>query len=336
MATPGGGGRPPDSRATGQVLSYQRKDGLTSWYLRVRAYGARHRITLGTERDGWTEARARIELRNVVAKIQAGIWEPSGSQSLWQKDPTFHEFASSWLTRRKPSFKVRTYEHYAYLLTNHLLPRLAKLRLSQIDYTAIDAYVETKQLESEEDARSDPARRDVCSTRAEAGSALCRTPQSTRRWSCWRDPRRRRTAQASREQPSARKGAATQRAAHARQRARSRRARGPDRRGWRTRSEGHARSARAWRCCARAARPKGERGRRSRDTSAWPSRRRSTTPVGWHAPASVLGARLSPALQVRDCATRSYAGSMFETSTSPTDISASRTRKPSPASARSI
>jgi integrase len=150
MATRSGGGTPPDPRATGQVLSYRRKEGLTSWYLRVRAYGARQRINLGTELDGWTEARARIELQNVLAKIQAGIWEPPAPQSSDRKDPTFHEFASSWLARRKPTFKERTHEHYAYLLTNHLLPRFAKLRLSQIDYAAIDAYVEAKQLESED------------------------------------------------------------------------------------------------------------------------------------------------------------------------------------------
>jgi integrase len=94
--------------------------------------------------------RARIELKNVLAKIQVGIWEPPTPQSPGRKDPTFHEFASSWLTRRKPSFKQRTHEHYAYLLTHHLLPTFARLRLSQIDYAAIDAYVEAKQLESEE------------------------------------------------------------------------------------------------------------------------------------------------------------------------------------------
>jgi integrase len=44
----------------------------------------------------------------------------------------------------------RTYEQYRYLLTNHLLPRFARLRLSQIDYAAIDRYIEGKQLESEE------------------------------------------------------------------------------------------------------------------------------------------------------------------------------------------
>jgi integrase len=150
VATPRGGGRPPDTRATGQVLAYKRKDGLTSWYLRVRAYGNRHRINLGTELEGWTRARARIELQNVLAKIQAGIWEPPAPASKVPDDPTFHQFASSWLARRRPSYKPRTYEHYRYLLTHHLLPAFAALRLSQLDYASIDRYVEAKQLESEE------------------------------------------------------------------------------------------------------------------------------------------------------------------------------------------
>jgi hypothetical protein len=34
--------------------------------LRVRADGGRHRINLGTELDGWTEARAKIELQNML------------------------------------------------------------------------------------------------------------------------------------------------------------------------------------------------------------------------------------------------------------------------------
>ena len=149
MATPRGGGRPPDTRATGQVLAYKRKDGLTSWYLRVLAYGRRPRINLGTELDGWTQARARIELQNVLAKIQAGLWEPPAPQATALDDPTFHQFASSWLARRRPSYKQRTYQHYRYLLTHHLLPTFAPLRLTQLDYAAIDRYVEAKQLDSE-------------------------------------------------------------------------------------------------------------------------------------------------------------------------------------------
>ena len=142
--------RPPDPRATGQVLSHARQDGPTSWYLRVRAYGRRYRVTLGTELDGWTPARAAIELQNVLAKIQAGIWDPPTARPAAQEDPTFHEFASQWLDRRRPSFKPRTHENYSYLLTNHLLPTLAPLRLSQIDYATVDAYVESKQLDAED------------------------------------------------------------------------------------------------------------------------------------------------------------------------------------------
>jgi integrase len=84
----------------------------------------------------------------VLAKIQAGLWEPPARQSSVPDDPSFHEFASSWLARRRPSYKERTYEHYRYLLTHHLLPTFASLRLSQFDYAVIDRYVEAKQLAS--------------------------------------------------------------------------------------------------------------------------------------------------------------------------------------------
>jgi integrase len=89
-------------------------------------------------------------VRNVLAKIQAGMWEPPAPQATALDDPTFHQFASSWLARRRPSYKHGTYEHYRYLLTHHLLPAFAALRLSQLDYAAVDRYVEAKQLESEE------------------------------------------------------------------------------------------------------------------------------------------------------------------------------------------
>jgi hypothetical protein len=62
--------------ATGSIVEHLRKDGLTSYWLRVRAYGERHRIVLGTDEDGWTRKRAEAELRNVLARIDAGIWRP--------------------------------------------------------------------------------------------------------------------------------------------------------------------------------------------------------------------------------------------------------------------
>jgi integrase-like protein len=185
MGTLSGGGRPPDTRATGQVLTYKRKDGLTSWYLRVRDHGSRHRIKLGTELDGWTQARARIELQNVLARIQAGLWEPPTPQATSLDDPSFHQFASSWLARRRPSYKKRTYEHYRYFLTDHLLPAFASLRLSQ--WTTRRSIATWRQSNSR--ARRFE-RRPVAACRSPmptaVPSARWRTPRSTRRSSSWR------------------------------------------------------------------------------------------------------------------------------------------------------
>ena len=50
--------------ATGEVKRHVRKDGLTSFALRFRAYGQRRFVTLGTDEDGWTPKRAAAELRN--------------------------------------------------------------------------------------------------------------------------------------------------------------------------------------------------------------------------------------------------------------------------------
>jgi hypothetical protein len=108
MATPSGG-RPPDTRASGQLLAYQRKDGLTSWYLRVRADGRRHRINLGTELDGWTQARARIELQNVIAKIQAGLWQPPAPQvTALDGRPSTSSRRAGWLVAGRPTSSAPT------------------------------------------------------------------------------------------------------------------------------------------------------------------------------------------------------------------------------------
>ena len=81
-------GRP----ATGQVRRYRRGDGTTTFSLRVRAYGERFTVPLGSELDGWSEARADIELANVYAQIRAGIWEPPRPRTVfpaWQSNARY-------------------------------------------------------------------------------------------------------------------------------------------------------------------------------------------------------------------------------------------------------
>ena len=64
--------RPPK----GEVVEYERRDGLATFSLRVTADGERHRLRLGTQEDGWTRPRAERELEDVLARIRAGVWIP--------------------------------------------------------------------------------------------------------------------------------------------------------------------------------------------------------------------------------------------------------------------
>ena len=334
MATPSGGVRPPDTRATGQVLAYNRKDGLTSWYLRVRAYGSRYRINLGTELDGWTQARARIELQNVLAKIQAGLWEPPAPQATALDDPTFHQFASSWLARRRPSYKQRTYQHYRYLLTHHLLPTFAPLRLTQLDYAAIDRYVEAKQLDSEaarEAARHGVSLADAHGRRKRplANSTINATVELLARVLDEAVRRRLLVANAARA-----KGL----------RLKEQRPRGnvlevdeledllaaAQEIDQTVTPKVSSEAPRRARCETKA-----WRGRRS--VGAWASARprRSTTRSSMPAGGSARGERSSPASLAPACATRNSAASTSATSTSRTETSTSQTPRPRPVCGRS-
>ena len=134
-------GRP----GTGQIRRQLRADGLTTFSLRVRAYGKRHTIRLGTELDGWTEARAEIELANVCAQIRAGTWSPPGKHTETGEVPTFHEYASAWLRRRvAEGLGENTRKDYLWRLSSHLLPFLASYRVDEITDDVVEAFKEHK------------------------------------------------------------------------------------------------------------------------------------------------------------------------------------------------
>ena len=134
-------GRP----ATGQVRRYPRKDGLTTFSLRVRANGERYAITLGSELDGWTHARAEIELANVCAQIRAGTWTPPRKSTETTEVPTLHEYASLWLKRRvAEGLAKNTRDDYLWRLSNHLLPFLGAYRVDEITDEVVEAFVEHK------------------------------------------------------------------------------------------------------------------------------------------------------------------------------------------------
>lgn len=130
-------------KATGQVIEPQHG---RSWAIRFRAYGKRRYVALGTAEEGWTRQRAEAELRGVLADVERGIWQPYEPAPAPEtgEAPTFHEFASEWLEEREPELRPKTIQSYRWLLSSHLLPRFAKLRLDQIGAEDVDRYKAAK------------------------------------------------------------------------------------------------------------------------------------------------------------------------------------------------
>jgi integrase len=134
-------GRP----GTGQIRRQPRTDGLTTFSLRVRANGQRRTFRLGTELDGWTEARAEIELANVCAQIRARTWSPPSRPSDEPQLPSFHEWASMWLRRRiAEGIAENTRKDYLWQLSSHLLPILGSYRIDEITNDVVEAFKEHK------------------------------------------------------------------------------------------------------------------------------------------------------------------------------------------------
>ncbi len=61
--------------ATGQVVIREHTDRRV-FALRFGAYGQRQYVTLGSPHEGWTKAKAELELQNVLADVRRGIWQP--------------------------------------------------------------------------------------------------------------------------------------------------------------------------------------------------------------------------------------------------------------------
>ena len=103
----------------------------TVYALRFSWRGQRQYITLGTTSEGWTRKLAEDELANTLAAVRLGQWQPA-ARDVVTDDPTLHRFASDWLASRN-DLRDTTIADYTWRLSNHLLPGLGHLRLSQFN-----------------------------------------------------------------------------------------------------------------------------------------------------------------------------------------------------------
>ena len=87
------GGHVPKA-STGGVVEKTTSRG-TSFALRFRALGERQFLHLGYASEGWTRARADEELRNVLADVRRGIWQPPPNRDRRRRRARFPRFTSS-------------------------------------------------------------------------------------------------------------------------------------------------------------------------------------------------------------------------------------------------
>jgi integrase len=135
-------------RATGQILKRSRADG-TVYALRFSAKDARQYVTLGSSKDGWTQARAQEALEEELAKVRLGTWAPPEPEPapVLDEDPGFHTFATDWHAAHEGEWRPKTRSDYEWKLSHHLLPFFKRHRLSQITVAEVDRYrtVKVKQ-----------------------------------------------------------------------------------------------------------------------------------------------------------------------------------------------
>ena len=134
------------------VKRYRKRDRQYTYGLRIRAYGERHWVPLGTEREGWNDLRAADRRDEIAALVRRGAWRPPNAFELdpRERNPGFHEFASDWPKRYRRTVDASTADTAEYMLSHHLLPFLHTYRLDEIDYGVLSAYVAHRLERNEE------------------------------------------------------------------------------------------------------------------------------------------------------------------------------------------
>ena len=137
-------------RATGEIVTAKLSDGSVSIRGRFRHQGERHRVVFGRDDEGWTPERARRELDDILAQLRAGI-PVADILARYEREPikpardtsgpTFHEYASEWLERKRTGeigdspLTPTSYDDYLWRLSKHLLPFFARIPVAEITDT---------------------------------------------------------------------------------------------------------------------------------------------------------------------------------------------------------
>jgi integrase len=134
---------------TGEVTERLWADGNTVTFgARVRAYGKRHRLTWGTNRQGWNRTRAEIKLEEILQKVERGTWmPPEKGASVKQSQRTqpdgrqpFGAFARKVVnSKRAHGLDDDTIAGLEWKL-GYVLGEFERLELLEIDVARVDSF----------------------------------------------------------------------------------------------------------------------------------------------------------------------------------------------------
>ncbi|MGZ4415885.1 MAG: tyrosine-type recombinase/integrase [Gaiellaceae bacterium] len=121
----------------------------------MRRFGIRFRDQYGKRRFeslgpvSASEAAKALDTR--LAEVKVGVYRPPTPAPIVElptEEPTFHEYASAWLTQREAEgLRPKTLVDLRWSLVNHLLPFFAGHRLSEITPREVKRYTQAKLAE---------------------------------------------------------------------------------------------------------------------------------------------------------------------------------------------
>jgi integrase len=134
---------------TGQVTERPWADGKTTTFgARLYAYGRRHRLVFGTNRQGWNRTRAEIELESIQQQVIRGTWVPPETKtSTVQTDAErpdgrqpFGPFARKVIdAKQSHGLDSDTIADLEWKL-GYLLGHFGRMELADIDVARVDGF----------------------------------------------------------------------------------------------------------------------------------------------------------------------------------------------------
>jgi integrase len=130
-------------KATGIYEERAWKDGETVTYgARVRYRGGQVRLNFGTNKQGWSEQRARNEIEKIVGQIERGTWTPPDTERaqpvVVARDGEFLTFLYKWWQAKKLELTPRGRDDYLWRIGKLKDGGLGTCKIVEIDKRAVD------------------------------------------------------------------------------------------------------------------------------------------------------------------------------------------------------